>query len=44
MRPDDVRVGVDETTDGYDIPIAGFGELRIERSEVGRDRQVVAVR
>jgi hypothetical protein len=22
MRPDDVRVGVDEPTDGYDIPIA----------------------
>jgi hypothetical protein len=26
MRPDDVRAGVDESTDGYDIPIAA--ELR----------------
>jgi hypothetical protein len=36
MRPDDVRVGVDETTDGYDIPIAAeLQPLDAELSESG---------
>ena len=36
MRPDDVRLGADEATDGYDIPIAAeLGPLDAELSESG---------
>ena len=36
MRPDDVRVGADEPTEGYDIPIAaGLQPLDAELSESG---------
>ena len=36
MRPDDIRVGVDETTDGYDLPIAAdLRPLDAELTESG---------
>jgi hypothetical protein len=43
MRPDDLRVGIDEPTDGYDIPIAAeLRPLDAELEESGvRARQML---